>query len=493
MPDSLTDRARTVSIGQGQYSGLPKGHHIAFLSIPYALPPIGGRRFAPPVKIPNGDEDRPADRFGPACPQVAGRIRCAKGHADDQYSEDCLKLNIYTPAVDGSRRPVMVWVHGGAFKLGSSNVYDGGPLCELGDIVIVTINYRLGVFGFVDIGRVTGTEVPGNLGLRDIVAALEWVRDNIAAFGGAPNQVTVAGESAGSIAISLLMVADQAKGLFRGAILQSGGLNLIHDRGMAAQTAEAYKTVLGSPSIDHLRSMSDRALLEAQTSAARLLGGATPCSPWYDGDFLPGSLDAAHSKPAHKIPMLAGYNREETALFEKMPKLLSVPVHRKFLEEQLLRDLGKDQTAAILSAYTDDAIGSRLLATDLYFSMGMINMLERHTDHSPCWHYRFDYRHWWLGAAHGLELLFLWHFKGPLAAFGRGGFLTGRRRALADRLRQYWINFVRNGEPGLDWSQYECTERQTMLLDTDCRIASDPAEHTRKVWQGKDITPRAFT
>jgi len=488
----MSDRKESVRITQGRYRGRINGNHVALLGIPYALPPTGTRRFAPPAEMPEGHAEHDATRFGPACSQVAGRVRTGKGRVHDRYNENCLTLNVYTPAIDGARRPVMVWVHGGAFKLGSSNLYDGGHLAEQGDVLVVTVNYRLGVFGFVDIGDVTGADVASNLGLRDIIAALGWIRKNIAAFGGDPDQVTIAGESAGSIAISLLLLSDQAKGLFQGAIMQSGAINLIHDKKMASLTAAAYRQALRNPSIEQLRSMTEKELLEAQITASRLLGGSIACSPWYDGDLLPDSLESAHQKPTAPVRLLAGYNREETALFEKIPKLLSVSVDRKFSEEQLLRDFGEDKTATILSAYTDDVMGSRLLATDLYFSMGMINMIDKHASHSPTWHYRFDYRHWWLGAAHGLELLFLWNFKGLLAVFGRGGFMTGGRRALADNLRQHWINFVRNGDPGSAWLQYERTQRHTMLLDVESRIVSDPATETRRVWQGRDITPRAI-
>jgi para-nitrobenzyl esterase len=386
----------------------------------------------------------------------------------------------------------MVWIHGGAFTLGSSNSYDGGGLCESGNILVVTLNYRLGVFGFADIGNVTNTVMPGNLGLRDIVQALKWIKDNIAAFGGDPDQVTVAGESAGSIAISLLLLADTASGLFRGVILQSGGINLIHDKAMAAQTSRAYRKVLGDPTLAELRAMPAGKLLQAQISVARLLGGAIPCSPWFDGDLLPASLKAAHSKPTHPVRMLAGYNREETALFEKLTRLLPVPVHRRFCEDQLRRALGETHASDIIASYPETRMGSRLLATDLYFSMGMINMLERHSERAPAWHYRFDYRHWWLGAAHGLELLFLWPFNGPLAALGRGGFLTGQKRALAETLQRHWISFVRHGQPGQDWGEYKTGDRQTMLLDMHSRLERDPASETRKIWKGQDFIPRTF-
>lgn len=493
MNAQISNQNDCVKIRQGQYCGKLGNAHTAFKGVPYALSPTGERRFEAAGAMPDGNEKHDATKFGPACSQIAGRIRTGTGRADDKYSEDCLKLNVFTPAADSAHRPVMVWIHGGAFKLGSSNLYDGGHFAELGDVVVVSINYRLGIFGFVDIAGLTGAEVPTNLGLRDIIEALRWVRENIAAFGGDPDKVTIAGESAGSIAISILMHADEAQGLFHGAIIQSGAVNLIHDKEMAAKTVAAYQDVLGAkPTIKQLRSLSEKELLKLQKDTEHALDGGIPCSPWYDGDLLPGSLHEAHKKPTHPVRLMAGYNREETALFEKLPQFLDVPVARPFLKTQLNRDFEPNEAAQVISAYADDKLGTRLLATDLYFAMSMINMVERREGHAPNWFYRFDYKHWWLGAAHGLELLFLWNFKGLFAGLIRGGFLNGKKRVLADKLRRHWVGFIRDGNPGGDWSAYDADKRQVMLFSLESRVENDPFEKTRHAWNGKDLTPRAI-
>ncbi len=362
----MSSLSNPVTLRQGSYSGSAVGAHFSFKGIPYARPPIGELRFALPVRLPDGDQETSATRFGAACAQVSGRPRIGAGRFGGLYSEDCLYLNVFTPAADSAHRPVIVWIHGGAFLLGSANLYDGGQLAEMGDIVVVTINYRLGILGFVDVGALAAAEVPSNLGMHDIVAALHWVRENIAAFGGDPDRITVAGESAGSIAISLLLLADDARGLFRAAIMQSGAINLIHDRPMASATVDAYRKVLGSPSLAQMRAISTRDLLQAQIDAGRALDGAMAASPWYDGALLPDSLAAARQKSATPVKLLAGSTREETALFEKMPGM-SVRVDRPFLEEQINRELDRDHAAAILRLYPNDSKGTRSLATTSIF------------------------------------------------------------------------------------------------------------------------------
>lgn len=485
-----------IKLAQGAYLGSSNANGtLSFKGIPYALPPVGNLRFDLPHALPTNDRynsacHNDATRFGPQCSYAMNKPKHGRSLFGGNFDEDCLYLNVFTPAADGKQRPVMLWIHGGAFTLGSANIYDGSHLAELGDVVVVTINYRLGVFGFVDIAAVTGETAPSNLGLRDIVAALQWVRDNVAAFGGDPDKVTISGESAGSIAVSLLLDAPAARGLFHQAIMQSGSVNLIQDRAMADATAEGYRTALGNPTLAQLRAMTPVELLSAQLQALKVLGGAIPAAPWYDDDLLPASQADAWAKQPAPVKLLAGFTREETALFEKVPLLKSVRVDRTFLDQQVNHELAPARARELLALYPQDKAGTRALATDLYFGNSTHHTAERQSRHASCWFYRFDYRHPLLGAAHGLELTFLWNLKGPLWALARGGPLNGKRLALAQALREHWVAFVRDGDPGESWRPFDEEHRQIMLFDFESTLTNDPLENSRSAWMGVNITPR---
>tara|TARA_R110002124_G_scaffold102957_2_gene251425 strand:+ start:24946 stop:26400 length:1455 start_codon:yes stop_codon:yes gene_type:complete len=482
---------QSVTLTQGCYCGsAEKDKTLSFKGIPYAAPPVGDLRFKAPQPLSAGSESFDADHFGPACSQVSGRPKHGKGWFGGNFDEDCLYLNVFTPALDGKRRPVLFWIHGGAFILGSANLYDGSHLADQGDVVVVTINYRLGVLGFVDIGAVTEEPVPSNNGIRDIIAALRWVRDNISAFGGDPDKITISGESAGSIAVSQLLLADSARGLFNQAIMQSGSVNLMHDRAMAKATSDAYRTALDNPTLAQLQAMPVQELLEAQVNVSKLMGGAIAAYPFYDNDLLPASMDQAWETNPAPVRLMAGFTREETALFEKVPFLNSVRVDRPYLELQINRELDTKRAQDILRLYPKTTECNRALATDIYFANSTRRTAERQAKFETCWFYRFDYTHPWLGAAHGLELLFLWNMNGLLPVLARGGALTRKRLDLAHLIRESWINFVRHGNPGEHWAPFEEDGQKIMLLNLESKVVSDPIQSTRSAWKNIDITPR---
>ncbi|MGA7869291.1 MAG: carboxylesterase family protein, partial [Candidatus Binatus sp.] len=217
----------TVSIHQGKLDGDEQGGLFVFKGIPFAAPPTGARRWLPPEKPASWSGVRDARRFGAVAHQNSVMLSALSAMViEGEQSEDCLSLNVWTPALGGKRRPVMVWIHGGAFTIGSGSqaLYDGSVLARRGDVVVVTVNYRLGPLGFLRLADVTGGKIPatGNEGMLDQVAALEWVRDNIAEFGGDPGNVTIFGESAGGMSVGTLLAMPAARGLFHKAIPQSG-------------------------------------------------------------------------------------------------------------------------------------------------------------------------------------------------------------------------------------------------------------------------------
>ena len=238
--------SESVLTPSGRLSGTRRRGRVVFRGIPYAQPPVGALRFRAPLPVKPWSGEREAVRFGPSAPQVGAEnplVRRFVGSPAGQ-SEDCLYLNVWTPALDARRRPVLVFIHGGAFLMGSgaSALYDGSRLAARGDAVVVTLNYRLGALGSLALRDVLpgGELVDSNLGLRDQTAALAWVRESIAAFGGDPENVTVFGESAGVMSIGALLGAPEARRLFRRAILQSGAAHNVSSHTYARRVAELF-------------------------------------------------------------------------------------------------------------------------------------------------------------------------------------------------------------------------------------------------------------
>ncbi len=290
-----------------------------WFGVPYAQ----AERFAAPGPLTPWHETRSATTMAPQCPQIYGSNAKRARSAGPDYGEDCLALNIWSPeGAEPGSRPVFFWIHGGAFVAGSCNGYNGAELARVGDMVVVGINYRVGALGFANLGEALGLpDIPSNLGLRDQIAALTWVRDNIAAFGGDPGRVTIAGQSAGSMSVSLLMLCRAAWPLFHGAIMQSGAVSLIQDRETSRRIGRRYVELLGvnQGDFEKLRHMDVQQLFEAQGRIDSEERNGLPAAPWYDGDLLPASLAEAHAHPTAPVPLLAGATREEVRLFELMP------------------------------------------------------------------------------------------------------------------------------------------------------------------------------
>ncbi|HVF15398.1 MAG TPA: carboxylesterase family protein [Steroidobacteraceae bacterium] len=459
-----------------------------WLGIPYAT----AERFAPPSPPDTWSKPRNVVVFGPECPQYFGSFASKKKIDSREVSERCLVLNVWAPdSLDPIPRPVLVWIHGGAFMAGTGNLYDGAELAARGDIIVVTINYRLGILGFVNLGDALELpELPSNLGMRDQIAALEWVRDNIVAFGGDPERVTIAGESAGSIAISLLMHCPHAQPLFHRVIMQSGAISLPHSLATSRRIAQRYVEVLRLQprNLERLRSIDIRTLLEAQAKVHKLEPGSVPGAPWFDGELFPSSLAAARASPTPAIPLLAGFNREEIRTFEIFRGPPILPMTHTDNERLIREQLPADRADGLLKLYPNTKHDTRALATDLCFAMPTLHFAERHATRNTTWFYRFDYSHPLLGAAHGLELAFLWKFRGIAGLLMRGGLFTAKRRALADRMQQQWAHFVKHGRPLDDWPTYSAQRRSVRLFNLVDATVEDPDAPRRIAWAGADVS-----
>ena len=475
-----------TTAGKVQGSTLPGLRR--WLGIPYAK----AGRFEAPRPVEPWEGVREATCFGRQCPQqMGGRVRPETLNGAD-FGEDCLYLNVWTP--DGGApgpKPVMVWIHGGAFMAGSANPYDASVLARDGDIVVVSINYRVGVLGFVNFGDALGLPaIPPNLGLRDQIAALEWVRDNIAAFGGDPGRVTICGQSAGSMSVSLLMLSPKARGLFHAAVMQSGAVSLIHDRERSIRDARRFAELLelDQGGLERLRSMDLVKLIEAQSQLGKEIRNGIPAAPWYDGDLLPASLEAAHARETAPVPLLAGSTRDEIVLFDLMPGAM-LPSKWEDLEALIYTQLPGEHARRVLAAYPRNRNGRIALASDLTFVMPTRNFADRHARGQPTWFYRFDYSHPIARATHGLDLTLFWPFSGLKMALVRGGPDSGRRKALGERMRGHVAHFVRHHTPGEDWPAYEPGTAKVRIYNLADRVEDNPEAERFAAWAGRDVTP----
>ena len=501
--------AMVVETRSGRVEGILRDGVQSFLGIPYAKPPLGALRFAAPEREEPWSGVRRADAFGPSAPQQPLALPLP-GMDVGAMDEDCLYLNVYTPATDAGRRPVLVWIHGGGFVIGSGSqpIYDGAPLVTRGDVVVVTINYRLGPLGFLylcdlcpDLEGATG-----NAGMRDQVAALDWVSENIAAFGGDPNCVTIFGESAGGMSVSTLLGMPTARDLFARAIPQSGAAHNVHSRETATQVAERFLAELGvspaSASTD-LRETSPDHLLDTQQQTMLKLGstlGLLPFQPLVDDDALPEApLQSVRAGSARGIDLLTGTTRDEWKLFGMMDPGIA-KLDEAGLLKRLSGQMAESDARTVLDTYRDTRPGATptelyfALETDRVFRIPAIRLAEAQAaHHARTFMYRFDWESpsfgGALGACHAVELAFVF---GVLRKEGAELFAGGGPEA--DRLSQHlmdaWIAFARTGDPSIDalpdgrWAPYEPEHRSTAILDRDCALEIDPASREREAWEG---------
>jgi para-nitrobenzyl esterase len=502
--DANTNETISLDTPSGRLVGVRHGDVRIFRGVPYARPPVGPLRWRLPEPFPPWSGARDATRPGPVCPQSPTSYDAFLGGAFSAQSEDCLHLNVFAPSAASANRPVMVWIHGGAFIMGagSQSIYDGSRLAAR-DVIVVTINYRLGAFGYLALadaseGAASGM---GADGVADQIIALDWVRRNIAAFGGDPDNVTIFGESAGAMCVAALLASPAADGLHHKAILQSGAAHIGHDRDRAGRVARAFLNALSLSAQDaHLAvNMPAALLLKAQTAVLASAHdgkdqqklGRLPFQPVIDGQLLMEKpIDALRRGAARNIPIMAGTTRDEWKLFSAADPRLRLMTVAGF--EARVSHVGGEAKPALLRAYAEGSAFERYSAFmgDRTFAAPNERMLATQIAGAPAFAYRFDWRSRFLGgifgSCHALDIGFVFgtHGDGIASAFfGKGP----EAQQLAEDMMASWTAFASTGDPSTTrsgpWPRYSPDNRLTMIFgDGPPHLIMRPDEVRSEAW-----------
>lgn len=517
----------------GEVKGAVEEAVVSFKGIPYAAAPVGDLRFRASQPAGKWEGVLDASKYRSTCPQTRdtleqypfpGRIVIgADGKQSEIYdNEDCLHLNVWTPAADHKKRPVMVYIPGGAFVVGngSSDLYDGSKLASH-DVVVVSFNYRVGLFGFMELGALDKNYAgSGNNGLRDQIAAIEWVKRNAAAFGGDPDNITIFGESAGGASVSALLSTQQPSRLFKRAIAQSGSTNMIHSRDFALESGKKIADTGGYNSVNELIKATSAQLLETQEKAlAEAHIGHTLFAPFIDGKVIIGEPTQLLEKGnAEGIDLMAGATQNELNMWSMYDskyrnmfvedtdfgpaKPLISPKYRTELEGRLGSNLDQHYAAALK---TDNINLIREAQND---DFAMIQPLRRMVElqgiNNPnVYLYRFQ----WkvpsgyvpkgmpdLGAVHGLELPFMFGWLN-LSSYPGGEKVEKEKRnvdaRLSEQMMSAWTNFARTGNPNGPnvplWPRYDTANRNTMVWSEHSKSEADPEAERRKAWDNEAL------
>ncbi|KCZ54779.1 hypothetical protein HY29_13350 [Hyphomonas beringensis] len=496
-----------VETANGKLRGATAAGISVFKGVHYGASTAGDNRFMPPQPVEKWAGIRNALSFGDVSPQATGSR--AYEYADlivfDRQpagpGEDCLSLNVWTPSLDQqSSKPVIVVLHGGGFYAGSGNSFgmDGEAMARFADSVVISVNHRLGAFGFTYLGQLGGERYAGSgsVGMQDIVAALKWVKENVAQFGGDPNRVLVYGQSGGGAKTSTLLAMPSAKGLFHRAGVMSGSMLTAGSPERATENTVRLMKALDIPTsdVERLQAVPFTTLLEAQTKlelADRAKGEAPRAfGPIVDDVAIPRHPWSPDAPPqAHDVPMIIS-----TALDERTYRMSNYDLS----EEGLLKFIRKragDKAEEVLALYrAEDADSTPFIIqarvdTDLGFRKAAFRQaeLKARAGGAPVWAYlwtwpspAFDGRY---GAVHGIDV--------GLSLYSIRGGLTGAQadsKLMAERISSAWAAFAATGDPNNEalpqWDAYEPTKRSTMIFDMDTRQAYDPRAEIREMWQG---------
>jgi para-nitrobenzyl esterase len=486
-PDRVEVATTTGRVRGARASG---GSRTVFRGVPFAAPPFGANRFRPPQPVEPWDGVRDATVFGPPCPQRSldpspERNAYFNGGA---LGEDCLTLNVWTPDPGGAGLPVMVWIHGGGYMTGTGSApVHGGVTWARDGVVYVSINYRLGVEGFLYLGGETA-----NLGLLDQVAALRWVQDNVAAFGGDPDNVTVFGQSGGAVSVMHLLAMPSAHGLFRRAVVQSGSTKCPAPVPLAERIAARVAELLGvAPTVDAMRSLPIERTLDATVAMAfeyiaPIFWGResfliSPFRAVIDGAVLPdGVIPQVAAGSAAGVDVMAGTTRDECT-FAMQPLGLLTNLEPSWLEAALdAFGVSLAELDAYRKGSRPDADDTELVQaawTDWAFRMPTIELLDTVAGRGER---AYGYEFAWpsplpqLGATHALEIPFVNDILEPFAVAMPGHenpIGDDPPQALADRMHRAWVDFATTGDPG--WPAYDAETRPHMVFDTESDLATD--------------------
>ncbi|WP_046173642.1 carboxylesterase/lipase family protein [Domibacillus indicus] len=478
-----------VQTQQGLIKGLEERNARVWKGIPFAQKPTGDLRFQPPAPPEKWEGVLEAFEYGPVCPQNADAAAML-GTPAARMSEDCLYLNVWAPLEAKRRLPVMVWIHGGAFRSGSgsSPLYNGANLAANGSMIVVTINYRLGAFGFLHLAGLDSSYT-ANVGLLDQIAALKWVQENIEAFGGDPDQVTIFGESAGAMSIASLLAMPAARELCKRAILESGAAQVIPPQ-QAEMTARAMLHELGveAGGLRSLQEVPAEAVIQAAEKVTRLYGagGSMIFQPVIDPHTLPEHPAKAISMGAAKgVDMLIGTNHDEGSFFFRPG---TPPMAQHIRDEAMTRLIGREMAEKVKGHYPATTDGQAEFMTDFVFWKPAIEYAETQSRHGSVWMYRFD---WHLPdhphvsrAAHGLEIPFVFS---NLAFFERLNIQADEEIGqLARQMQEAWIAFAQTGNPNSPalpdhWPAYDPADRSTFIFSRNSHVLKNPYEEKRQL------------
>ena len=505
-----------VETRYGKVEGASNDGVLAFKAIPFAAPPAGARRWHPPEPPEPWSGIRAATGWGKQAWQQAvenaGMLSFVFNIRNAAFrDEDCLQLNVFTPDADTAKRPVLVWIHGGGFQggTGGTPVYDGSNLARRGDVVVVTVNYRVGALGWLNLNELTHGRIPasGNEGLLDQIEALRWIGDNVGAFGGDPGNVTVFGESAGAMSVGALLASPPAKGLFHRGILISGATSTANTLDRAVEVADGLLHKMGlSPKDDvhKLMALDPEALIEA-AAGYRAAGGGMSFQPCMDGNVLAEfPLDAVRGGAADGIPILVGTQRDEWRGFT-----LNNPHTANLDEAGLLAEVSSnvEDAASLIDSYrriragrgdsTDPTSLFAAIETDRKMRVPAIDLVEALAARGESGHhYIFGHESPWeggrLGSPHAIIIGFVFGTHAmseeSTAFFGAGE----EADAVSAHLQDAFCSLARTGSPRTDamadWKPYDNQTRSTGIFVDPVEVVSAPYDEERALWAGREVS-----